>query len=62
MEGIDFVELLQERFDLVIRREMMDSQAVQTMLRILNSDAFRREIAHLSGNDYRDLGKIIMEI
>lgn len=62
MEGIDFVELLQERFDLVIRRDMMDCGAIQTMLRILNSDAFRREIAHLSGNDYRDLGRIIEEV
>jgi len=62
MEGIDFVELLQERFDLVIRKEMMETKAIQAVLRILNSDTFRREIAHLSGNDYRDLGRIIEEV
>ncbi|MBQ3575320.1 MAG: helix-turn-helix transcriptional regulator [Clostridia bacterium] len=62
MEGIDFVELLKERFDLVIRKESMETEPVQILLRILNSDAFRREIAHLSGNDYRDLGRIIEEV
>ena len=62
MDGIDFVELLQERFDLVIRRDMLETAAIQTLLRILNSEAFKREIAHLSGNDYRDLGRIIEEV
>ena len=62
IDGIDFIELLEERFDLVIRKDMLETKPVQTLLRILNSDAFRREIAHLSGNDYRDLGRIIMEI
>jgi len=62
MEGIDFVELLKERFDLVIRKDMLESEPVQILLRILNSDAFRKEIAHLSGNDYRDLGRIIEDV
>ena len=62
MEGIDFVELLKERFDLVIRKDMLETVPVQTLLRILKSEAFRREIAHLSGNDYRDLGKIVEEV
>ena len=62
MEGIDFVELLKERFDLVIRKDMLEAEPVQALLRILNSDAFRREIAHLSGNDYQDMGRTIMEI
>lgn len=62
MEGIDFIPLLEERFDLVIRKEELKTPAVQTMLKILNSPAFRKEIAHFSGNDYRDLGKIICEV
>jgi len=62
MEGIDFVELLKERFDLVIRKDMLEAEPVQALLRILNSDAFRREIAHLSGNDYQDMGRTIMVI
>jgi len=62
MDGIDFVELLEERFDMVIRRDMMESKAIQSLLQILNSEAFKREIAHFSGNDYRDLGRIIGEV
>jgi len=56
------VELLKERFDLVIRKDMLESKPMQVLLRILNSDAFRQEIAHLSGNDYRDLGRIIEDV
>ena len=29
---------------------------------ILRSDAFRKELRHFSGNDYRDLGKIMAEV
>ena len=32
------------------------------LLKVLNDPAFRKEIAHFSGNDYRDLGKIITEV
>ena len=30
--------------------------------KVLHDPAFRKEIAHFSGNDYRDLGKIITEV
>ena len=62
MEGIDFIPLQEERFDLVIRKDMLNTTPVQTMLKILNSPEFKKEISHFSGNDYRDLGKIIGEI
>ena len=62
IDGIDFIPLLEERYDFVIRKDMMDDPAVQTLLKVLNSAAFRKEVAHFSGNDYRDLGKIITEV
>ena len=62
MEDLDFIPLLEERFDFVIKKEMMDTEAVQKLLKVLRSPEFRREIAHFSGNDYRDLGKIICEV
>ena len=62
MENLDFIPLLEERFDFVIKKEMLESPAVQKLLKILRMPAFRREIAHFSGNDYRDLGKIICEV
>lgn len=62
IDGIDFIPLLEERFDFVIKKEMMETEAVQKLLKVLNSPAFRKEVAHFSGNDYRDLGKIISEV
>ena len=62
IDGIDFIPLMQERFDLVIKKEMLEAEPVRKLLGILNSPVFRREVAHFSGNDYRDLGKIIMEV
>ena len=62
IEGIDFIPLLEERFDLVIKKEMLSTKAVQKLLNVLKNPAFRQEIAHFSGNDYRDMGKIISEV
>ena len=62
MEGLDFIPLLEERFDFVIKKEMMETEAVQKLLAVLRSPAFRGEVSHFSGNDYRDLGKIICEV
>ena len=62
IDGLDFIPLLEERYDLVIKKEMLDKEPVKKMLNILRSPVFRREIARFSGNDYRDLGKIITEV
>lgn len=62
IDGLDFIPLLEERFDLVLRRDALNDPAVKKLLEILNSPVFRREVAPFSGNDYRDLGKIIMEV
>ena len=62
IENLDFIPLLEERFDFVIKKELFETEAVQKLVKVLNMPAFRREIAHFSGNDYRDLGKIIEEV
>ena len=62
MEDIDFIPLLEERFDLVIKKEMMETEPVRKLLQVLSNPVFRKEVARFSGNDYRDLGKIIMEV
>ena len=62
IENLDFIPLLEERFDFVIKKEMMETEAVQKLLKVLQMPAFRKEIAHFSGNDYRDLGKIMTEV
>ena len=62
IENIDFIPLLEDRFDLVIKKETMDSEPARKLLEILNAPVFREEVAHFSGIDYRDLGKVIMEV
>ena len=62
IDGLDFIPLLEERFDFVIRKDMMETEAVQQLMKVLHMPAFQKEIARFSGNDYRDLGKVITEV
>lgn len=62
IDGLDFIPLLEERYDFVIRKDQMESEEIQGLMKILQMPAFRNEISRFSGNDYRDLGKIICEV
>jgi len=62
IEDLDFIPLLQERFDLAVHREFLETDEGETLLEILRSEAFRKEIQAFSGNNYRDLGKIVAEV
>ena len=62
LEGIEFIPLLEERFDLAVKKDMLDSDAVQALLKVITSESFKKEISHFSGNDHRDIGKIIAEV
>ena len=59
MEGIDFIPLLEERVDLALRRDSLESEPVQTLIKLMVSKEFRKEAGRFSGNDYRDMGKIM---
>ena len=62
IDNLGFIPLLEERFDFVIKKEMMETEPIQKLLKVLQDSAFRKEISHFSGNDYRDLGKIVGEV
>ena len=62
IDGLDFIPLLEERYDLVLRRETLETEAGEKLLNTLRSGLFQKEIRHFSGNDYRDLGKIMAEV
>ncbi len=62
IDGIDFIPLMEERFDLVFKKSELERETVQKLIELLQQPAFRRELAGFSGNDYRDLGRIIMEV
>ena len=62
IDGIYFIPLVEERFDLVFKKSELEREPVQKLIELLQQPAFRRELAGFSGNDYRDLGRIIMEV
>ncbi len=59
VEGIDFVPLQKERYDLVVKQENFDSRPVRTMMNILESGMLREEFASLGGYDTSDMGRIM---
>lgn len=62
VEGIEFIPLQEERYDLVVKREQMSTPQMNMILDVLNQPSFRRELAGIDGNNYRDLGRIMAEI
>ena len=55
--GLNFVPLVSERYDLVIRKQHLALPAVQILLDTLNRTAFRRELEGLGGYDTSGAGK-----
>jgi putative molybdopterin biosynthesis protein len=54
--GLDFIPLLSERYDLVIRKPDLNSPGVQAVLDTPGRTAFRRELEGLGGYDTRIAG------
>jgi putative molybdopterin biosynthesis protein len=62
IENLDFIPLLEERYDIVIKEQMFETEAIKKLMEILQLPAFKKEIGNFSGNDYRDLGKLIARV
>ena len=61
IDGLDFIPLMRERFDLVVRKELAATDEFRMLQKVIMSSPFRKEISTISGNDYSDMGKIIAE-
>ncbi|MDD2463359.1 MAG: helix-turn-helix transcriptional regulator [Desulfobulbus sp.] len=61
VEGVEFVPIKKERYDLVFRREDADQYEMQTMLQIIRTQAFREEFSQIGGYDTVDMGKVVAE-
>lgn len=57
--GLDFVPLLRERYDLVVRKAFLALSPVQALLETLHRADFRRELEMLGDYDTRDAGKVM---
>ena len=58
--GLDFVTLLRERYDLVVRKPFLTLPPVQALLETLHRADFRRELEVLGDYDTRDAGKLMV--
>lgn len=56
--GLDFLPLLEERYDLVIPLELVDQPPIRDLLDLLTSRQFRREL-EASGYDVRQTGVVV---
>jgi putative molybdopterin biosynthesis protein len=57
--GLDFLPLAEERFDLIVTKELSDDPRVVRLLDTLSSRPFRREIETLGGYGVRESGHLI---
>jgi len=62
VQNVEFIPLQKERYDLVLLRHDMDKPHFQTLLSILRSPAFRKEINSMGGYDVSRMGDIMAEV
>ena len=56
--GLDFVSLVEERYDLVTPREHYESELLAPLLGLLNDEAFKRAVDDLGGYVTRETGVV----
>lgn len=59
---VEFIPLIKERYDLVMRKEDLDLPHFHSLFAILHSQAFRNEIAGMGGYDISRMGQLIAEV
>ncbi len=57
--GLKFIPLMKENFDMVLLQETFFRDEVQKFIETLNSENFRKMVAHLGNYDFSRSGKII---
>ncbi|HIE51894.1 MAG TPA: molybdopterin biosynthesis protein, partial [Armatimonadetes bacterium] len=59
--GLDFVPVAEERYDLAIRADMLDTPLLQALLAIIRDPSFQRRAEALGGYDLRERGKVLTD-
>ncbi|GER94533.1 molybdopterin biosynthesis protein [hot springs metagenome] len=60
--GLDFIPVANERYDLAIPVEFVDTEMIRIILKILREDEeFKMAVESLGGYDIRHMGKVIFE-
>jgi len=60
--GLDFIPLLDERYDLVMPIQYYESDFLQPLLAILQDGSFRTDVESLGGYDASDMGQIVAKV
>lgn len=61
MVGVDFVPLVNERYDLVMLKKPENLGWIETVMGILRSEGFKKELQSISGYDLSLTGKVLWE-
>ncbi|MEJ8545432.1 substrate-binding domain-containing protein [Brevibacillus borstelensis] len=59
--GVEFLPVIQERYDLVIQKTDENKELIRYVREILLSEEFQNELATIGGYDLADTGKILYE-
>jgi len=59
--GLDFVPVVEERYDLCIPVDFYDTPYISRLLEVMAEPAFQDEVRSLGGYDLRDCGKIMYD-
>lgn len=61
VNGVDFIPLVSERYDLVIMKNSENSDLINLIIEILKSASFQQELAAISGYDLSQTGNVLYE-
>ncbi|MDR2368001.1 MAG: helix-turn-helix transcriptional regulator [Deltaproteobacteria bacterium] len=61
VEGVDFLALQNEQYDMVIKREDLDLPMVRSILEILRSKEFQSQFQFMQGYDVKGMGNVVGE-
>jgi putative molybdopterin biosynthesis protein len=56
---LDFVPLVEERYDLLIPGSMFDTPMIQKILEVINQEEFRQAVERLGGYSTRETGRMV---
>ncbi|MGB9715954.1 MAG: molybdopterin biosynthesis protein [Thermodesulfovibrionales bacterium] len=61
--GLDFIPVAKERYDLAIPQEFIETEMLQSLLKIIREDKeFRETVQRLGGYDVSDMGRVMYEM
>jgi putative molybdopterin biosynthesis protein len=60
--NLDFVPLMKERYDLVVPREVYESELLAPLLALIRGPDFRKQVEALGGYDVSQMGEVVAEV